>query len=89
MASLGVGDTPMCTYGAYYDDEANDALGGNYTGGMEEDTIEGAAVMSADEVHAIANSCATQRISTAFLILGIRPVSTPHASLPIADGDPE
>ena len=65
----------MCTYSAYYNDGDNDTFGGNYTGVMNDYILDGGGVLSADEFHGIVNSCASQRIPTAFLMLGTRPGS--------------
>ena len=75
MASLGAGGPPVCTYSAYYDDDANDAFNGDYGRVMDEYTLEGITAPNATEINTMVNSCATQRIPTAFLMLGIRPGS--------------
>lgn len=71
MASLGVGHPPLCTYSSYYNNEASEAFGENYGRMMGEYTLNGAAVLSAAKINTMVNSCATQRIPTAFLMLGI------------------
>ena len=72
MASLAAGDPPVCTYSAYYNEEANDTFDGDYSRVMNEYTLEGAGALSGAEINTMVNSCAAQRIPTAFLMLGTR-----------------
>lgn len=43
---------------------------------MAEYILEGGGVLSADELHSVVNSCTSQCIPTAFLMLGMRPGAT-------------
>ena len=72
MASLAANDPPVCTYSAFYSDEANDTFNGDYRRVMGEYTLEGNGALSAADINFMVNGCAAQRIPTAFLMLGTR-----------------
>ena len=70
---LAVGDPPVCTYSAYYNDDSTDTFGGDYAGVMSDYVLEGGGIRSAADLVITVNSCDSQQIPTAFLILGTRP----------------
>ena len=72
LAPLAAGDPPMCNYTAYYNDERTDTFEGDYTGVMADYVLDGGGVRSAQELAETVNSCASQRIPTAFLVLIIQ-----------------
>ena len=77
MAALNAGaDPPISNYMEYYDDEFNDSFAGDYQGVMADYDLSGGGALSADELHATVNNCASQHIPTAFLVLSTRPGET-------------
>ena len=70
MANLNAGAAPpISNYTEYYDDEGTNAFEGNYQGVMADYDLSGGGALSADELYSTVNSCASQRIPTAFLVL--------------------
>ena len=74
MAALNAGaDPPISNYTEFYEDELTDSFSGDYQGVMADYDLSGQGALSAEELHDTVNSCASQRIPTAFLVLSVRP----------------
>ena len=73
-----MGDPPARTYHDYYGNEGTDTFHGNYGRVMEDYALERPGVKTAAQLATAVFDCSTQRIPTAFLVLGARPgVVTP------------